>query len=124
MNPERIEMIAHTGSCTPQEAQELARMLMEAKTRNNDGPTSQKAARSVRNMTQKRQDVMATFRRFGTLTDEQLVTVYATMDNVTDQSESGLRTRRNELVKMGLLVDTGNTRRIRSGRQAVLWGMA
>ena len=46
------------------------------------------------------------------------------MDDVTDQSDSGLRTRRNELVRMGLLADTGQTRPIRSGRQAILWGLA
>ena len=76
------------------------------------------------NVTKKRQHVMATFRRYGSLTDEQLVSVYGQMDDVADQSDSGLRTRRSELVKMGLLCDTGQTRRIRSGRMAVVWGLA
>jgi len=102
----------------------MARLLLEAKTRASDGHTSRKAASSVTNMTKKRQDVMITFRRYGTLTDEQLVSVYGQMGDVADQSESGLRTRRSELVKMGLLCDTGQTRRIRSGRMAVVWGLA
>ena len=124
MNPQRLQDIRYTGTCTPQEAREMAGLLLEAKTRANAAKTSQKAAASVQRMTRKRQDVMATFRRFGALTDEQLVSVYASMDDVTDQSESGLRTRRSELVRMGLLADTGQTRPIRSGRQAILWGLA
>lgn len=124
MNPQRLQDIRYTGTCTPQEAREMAGLLLEAKTRANAAKTSQKAAASVQRMTRKRQDVMATFRRFGALTDEQLVSVYASMDDVTDQSESGLRTRRSELVRMGLLTDTGQTRPIRSGRQAILWGLA
>lgn len=124
MNPQRLQDIRYTGTCTPQEAREMAGLLLEAKTRATAAKTSQKAAASVQRMTRKRQDVMATFRRFGALTDEQLVSVYASMDDVTDQSESGLRTRRSELVRMGLLTDTGQTRPIRSGRQAILWGLA
>ena len=124
MNPQRLQDIRYTGTCTPQEAREMAGLLLEAKTRANAAKTSQKAAASVQRMTRKRQDVMATFRRFGALTDEQLVSVYSSMDDVTDQSDSGLRTRRNELVRMGLLADTGQTRPIRSGRQAILWGLA
>ena len=124
MTPERLQQIRHTGTCTPDEAREMARLLLEAKTRASDGHTSRKAASSVTNMTKKRQDVMMTFRRYGTLTDEQLVSVYGQMGDVADQSESGLRTRRSELVKMGLLCDTGQTRRIRSGRMAVVWGLA
>jgi len=124
VTPDRLQHIFHTGSCRPEEAREMAGLLLEAKTRANAAKTSQKAAASVQRMTRKRQDVMATFRRFGALTDEQLVSVYSSMDDVTDQSDSGLRTRRNELVRMGLLADTGQTRPIRSGRQAILWGLA
>jgi hypothetical protein len=123
MLPERLDQIAATGDCDPHEARKMASMLLRATARSTDGPTSHKAASSVTRMTRKRQDVMATFRRFGSLTDEQLVQVYGTMDDVTDQSESGLRTRRSELVRMELLQDTGTKRRIRSGRQAVVWGV-
>lgn len=124
MTPERLHQIRHTGTCTPDEAREMARLLLEPKARASDPETSRKAASSVTNMTKKRQHVMATFRRYGSLTDEQLVSVYGQMDDVADQSDSGLRTRRSELVKMGLLCDTGQTRRIRSGRMAVVWGLA
>jgi hypothetical protein len=39
------------------------------------------------------------------------------------QSESGLRTRRRELVDMGLVVDTGRTETLPSGRKAIVWGV-
>ena len=51
-------------------------------------------------------------------------------DGVTDdelfnywpsQSQSPLRPRRIELVKLGLVKDSGKTRKTRSGRQAVIW---
>lgn len=123
MLPERLEQIAATGDCDPHEARKMARMLLEAKARKTDGTTSHKAAASVARMTRKRQDVMRAFRRYGSLTDEQLVQVYRTMDEVTEQSESGIRTRRSELVRMELIQDTGTKRRIRSGRLAVVWGL-
>ena len=124
MMPERLRQIAATGDCDPHEARKMAKLLMDAKTRAADGPTSRKAAASVQNMTRKRSDVMQAFRRFGDLTDEQLRDVYGTMDGVSQQSESGLRTRRSELVRMELLRDTGQVRRMRSGRQAAVWGLA
>ena len=124
MTPERLQQIAATGDCDPHEARQMAAMLMRAKARATDGKTSRQAAASVCHMTSKRNDVLCAFRRFGKLTDEQLRDVYPTMDNVADQSESGLRTRRRELVDMQMLVDTGLTRRMRSGRMAKVWGIA
>ncbi len=40
------------------------------------------------------------------------------------QSESGLRTRRKELVRKGLLVDSGERARLVSGRNAIIWRLA
>ena len=38
-----------------------------------------------------------------------------------EQSVSGLRTRRSELVKRGLVKDSGKKRKLESGRMAVVW---
>ena len=37
------------------------------------------------------------------------------------QSTSGLRTRRKELVGRGLVIDTGDTKKLKSGRQSIVW---
>lgn len=52
------------------------------------------------------------------LTDEQLT------DLCGYENRSTYRTRRNELVKKGLLVDTGLTDTMRSGRKARVWKRA
>lgn len=38
-------------------------------------------------------------------------------------SESGIRTRRSELVKRGMIVDTGKRVTLDSGRQAKVWAI-
>jgi hypothetical protein len=38
-------------------------------------------------------------------------------------SSSGIRTRRNELVRKGLLQDTGDRRKLKSGRHAIVHGL-
>lgn len=40
------------------------------------------------------------------------------------QSPSGLRTRRNELVDLGQVIDSGERVRLRSGRMSIVWGLA
>lgn len=37
------------------------------------------------------------------------------------QSESGIRTRRSELVRKGLVVDSGRRSTTRSGRKSIVW---
>ena len=56
------------------------------------------------------------------LTDQGLALVYG--NRWPAQSESGLRTRRAELVRGGMVVDTGRRERLASGRQAVVWAVA
>lgn len=40
------------------------------------------------------------------------------------QSDSGLRTRRKELTDAGVVVDTQVRKRLPSGRQSIVWGLA
>lgn len=60
------------------------------------------------------------FRRHGPMTDTELIEGY---DGKIPQTDSGLRTRRSELVKKGLLVDTGRRELLDTGRSSKVWGL-
>ena len=97
----------------------------EPKARTSDPDTSHAAARSLGHMTERRQAVWAVLAEHGPLTDESLVAIYDQFaeDNlVPPQSPSGIRTRRNELTKLGLAIDSGQRGMTVSGRTAILWG--
>lgn len=94
--------------------------------RQTDPRTSHEAGDSVDGLTEKRSDVLCALKRFGPVTQEELVVAYyenGLLHGWCHQSVSGLRTRCSELVRMGLVVDTGITRKTRSGRNAVVWGV-
>jgi hypothetical protein len=125
MNPSRIAEIAATDRVLDGEAAEMARILLQAHARRSDPSTSKEAAASVVNMTKNREAVLATFEQCGELTDFELVSAYGHDDgSMPDQSESGLRTRRAELVRMGKLRDSGKTRDNANGRRCVVWALA
>jgi len=88
--------------------------------RSQDPATSHAAAASVTDLSVKQQAVMDTFRACGPMTDEELLDNYPAPD-VPVQTDSGLRTRRHELVEAGLIEDSGETRPTRTGRAAVVW---
>lgn len=100
-----------------------------AHARNDDRKTSHDAAKSVTELPQKQRDVLKVFNvatSFMTrgLTDEQLVNFYddyVHRKEVSQQSQSGIRSRRNELTLKGYIVDSGKTRPTKSGRQATVW---
>lgn len=94
--------------------------------RRGDPSTSWEAADSVTGIRESQRIVLATLRRTGPLTDEQL------LDKVTDAlrngyleayriSPSGCRTRRAELVALGLVRDTGRRDLTASGRHTIVW---
>lgn len=104
----------------------MANLLLEAKSRTSDPDTSQAAALAVTRMTSKRLAVLRLFELSGEMTDEQLLDRYRSRSRSRgwpEQSESGLRTRRCELIRMGQLQDTGRTRRMTTGRMAKIWGV-
>ena len=111
-------------------AAEEADTLDRPRARRSDPGTSHAAAASVRELTVKQRAVRTVFRRYaslGGLTDEQLAAKYdyeVRMAGLPEQSASGLRTRRAELVRRGDLVDTGRKRTMSTGRQAIVWGLA
>lgn len=90
--------------------------------RSTDPETSHEAAASVRNPALDRSRVYAALGE-GPMTDEQILdrcrAHYAPLI-----SPSGARTRRSELVREGLVVDSGDRVRLSSGRRAIVWGRA
>lgn len=90
-----------------------------------DPQTSHDAAKSVSNVTQTQQAIL-TILRHGGMTDTELVSWYQDLARVAPEqapraSESGIRSRRAELVAKGLVKDSGRAVKLPSGRMATVW---
>ena len=92
--------------------------------RRTDPETSHAAARSVRPTQRQSQDeVLYVLKQHAPCTDEVLVIRYfqhAHDGDVSPQSASGIRTRRKELERLGLVRAVGKAT-LKSGRQAIRW---
>lgn len=100
--------------------------LWHARVRNTDPDTSTEAAQSQReiNITGARAALLDLMRELGEATDEEIATAYAWLlerELVPQHTPSGLRHRRDELLKKGMLRDTGEKRLNVSGRRARVW---
>ena len=99
---------------------------MTAFARSTDPWTSKDAAMRVATLPLKHR-IMHIFEEHKfPLTDEQLILEYR--NRVRDYrwtmaSDSGIRSRRSELVADGYVIDTGRTELTVSGRHTILWGM-
>lgn len=89
------------------------------KARRSDPQTSHDAAESVSNITATQEYVLRALKR--ARTDVQLVEAYRAMRKAPIASESGIRSRRAELVRKGLVVDSGKRDVLPSGRKAIVW---
>jgi hypothetical protein len=76
----------------------------------------------VKNVTLTQQAVLSVLKR--PRTDPQLIEAYRKLKRAPQASESGIRTRRAELVDKGLVADTGKRAKTPFGRQATVWGLA
>lgn len=92
------------------------------KARGSDPVTSFEAAESVDRVTETQEYVLKALRR--PRVDVELVEAYNAFKRAPRASESGIRSRRAELVDRGLVVDTGRRVRLESGRFAIVWGRA
>jgi len=91
----------------------------------SDPEESHEAAASVTNVTEKQQAVLDCLTGLH-LTDHALGERYESLRaerGWPEQSESGLRTRRSELVDRGLVEKTGRGK-LPSGRNAAIWAVA
>lgn len=98
--------------------------MSEARARNTDPATSHEAAKKVTNTARVQNIILSILWARGPLTDPQIAEQY--YNRVADgsaplASESGLRTRRAELVKKGLVHATGEREKLDSGRTATVW---
>lgn len=90
-----------------------------ARARAGDPSTSHEAAASVRESSSQsvRDEILRVLRAYGPLSDEQIS--YQVIG--VKSSPSGLRTRRSELVKAGLVEMHKSTGRTFAGRRCMVW---
>ena len=90
--------------------------------RKTDPQTSHDAAKSVKDVSKTKKAILSLLRKHQT--DMQLVANYTKLvrqNKAPRASESGIRSRRSELVWLGLVKDTGERQKLRSGRMAIVW---
>jgi hypothetical protein len=95
--------------------------------RTTDPETSHEAAESLGDLPTAQAHVLWVLARYGPMTDAELIGAYrpcARAGVVGYQSDSGIRTRRAELVKRGDVIDTGKRQMLPSGRRAIVWKLA
>ncbi len=93
-----------------------------ARARVSDPVTSHEAAASVDDVTATQEYVLKALRK--ARPDVELVEAYRKFKRAPRASESGIRSRRAELVDRGLVIDTGRRVRLESGRYAIVWERA
>jgi hypothetical protein len=97
----------------------------KARARHTDPDTSHAAAKSVGPLTANQTAVMQVLRLLGRpVTDEDLVSEYQKRYKglkLPQQSESGIRSRRNELDKRHGKLEQGDKQKISTGRMARTW---
>jgi len=95
--------------------------------RTTDPVTSHEAAESVKNLTATQEEVLRIIRVWKSINDVELVAQYKRLTPIYGlpaASESGIRSRRAELVKSGKVIDSGDREKLPSGRNAILWTLA
>jgi hypothetical protein len=101
----------------------LDRAKSGARARRADPPTSHAAAASLGDLRPAQREVLQLFRRFGPMHDRALVE--AARHVGLEQSDSGLRSRRSELVEAGLVRDSGMEVQLTSAYQkprgSIVW---
>jgi len=87
--------------------------------RKTDPQTSHDAAESVTNLTQTQATILRVLKR--PRTDAQLVEAYRKLKRAPLASESGIRSRRAELVEKGLVADSGDRALTPFNRRSIVW---
>lgn len=93
--------------------------------RTSDPTTSHEAAASVGNITDTQNHILLILTI--PMTDDELIDAFDAMAGSNGwrlASPSGIRSRRAELVALGLVKDTGDRKKSWSGRNAIVWATA
>lgn len=91
-----------------------------AHARPTDPPTSHQAAASLGDLRDSQHAVLNLFTKYGAgISDEHLI--WRAREKGVAQSDSGIRSRRAELVDLGFLRHTGQYGRTAAGRRTQLW---
>jgi hypothetical protein len=96
-----------------------------ARARGTDPHTSHEAAKSVDRITETQTTILSLLRT--PMCDAELLFAYrlcAEIKTAPMASESGIRSRRAELVEKGLVVPTGQHKLSPSGRRMIVWEAA
>jgi len=91
--------------------------------RHTDPTTSHEAAGSVTGLSTTMKNILFMFESYGPMSDEELARMWA-LRVARFISDSGLRSRRSELVALGYIKDSGARARTRSGRSTIVWAVA
>ena len=98
-------------------------MKPKAHARKTDPATSREAAQSVNGITKLQTLIISLFKaNIGGIHDEDLVLLFHGWQ--PPFSQSGIRSRRAELVRKGLIEDSGKRVKTASGRNAIVWRLA
>ncbi len=89
-------------------------------TRTLDPVTSYEAAASVSGLAGSYAIILYLFREYGPMNDEALIRAWR-YENKKYASDSGIRSRRSELVATGKIIDTGERVKMTSGRNSIVW---
>lgn len=104
--------------------QSLPFVEQHAHARAADPATSRAAAASVRDIPGSQQHILRLFHLYGPMTDQELLARHRQWEREHGgprMSDSGVRTRRSELVVLGKVRDTGRRERLVTGRKAIVW---
>lgn len=93
------------------------------KARKNDPATSHEAADSVADVTATQSYIVKVLNK-KPRNDHELIEAYRQYKTAPRASESGIRSRRAELVKAGVVTDTGKRVVLPSGRRSIVWGLS
>lgn len=92
-------------------------------TRTLNPSTSHNAEKSVTGLAESYRIILGLLRTYGPMNDESLINQWRAL-SPKKASDSGIRSRRSELAATGLVVDTGDRVKMKSGRLSILWGVA